>query len=317
VTAAGASWGKPDWSTYRIQFDLSAWISTEASREQVPQTRIPHKSLKPQGRSSLRRNLPHIEIVHAEPPPGQQFLLRRYLQEVLGRAPFEGESWDACIAAFLAAPGMPLLTQNGVSQAPASFFLNLYTTRDPTYAAEGDGLWGESDLPRRLADLGDHRLTMLIATDATRSWAIYLNESLDDVLGFHGRTLPGSRHTSEDDDADLLEPTLIRHLPVDVAGMQAVKLDLSRPRSPHLVLADPAGHGYEFRFAGCLRLRTSPPGNTQIGVIDEVRGPTGRTWFVFQPVDLTSSRKLAVQADRAEWIEILNAAEGAEQTTPG
>jgi hypothetical protein len=244
-----------------------------------------------------------MEIVDPEPPAGQQFILRRYLREVFLRAPFAGEAWEACVAAFLARPGVPLLTQNGVSQAPAAFFLNLYTTREPTYAPDGDGRWGEGDLRRRLNELGDHRLSQLIATDATRSWAIYLNESLDEVLAFHGRTLPGPRHTMEDDEADLLEPTLIRRLPIDVAGMRPVRLDHSKLGSPRVVLTDATGRGYEFRFMGLRKLRMAAPGDAQIRAIDEIRGPSGRTWFIFDPLDRTTLRKLAVQADSTEWVE--------------
>ena len=248
-----------------------------------------------------------MEIVDPEPPAGQQFILRRYLREVFRRAPFEGQAWEACVGAFLATPGVPLLMQNGVSQAPAAFFLNLFTTREPTYPPDGEGRWGESDLRRRLAELGDRWLSQLIATDATRSWAVYLNKSLDEVLAFHGRTLPGPRHTVEDDEADLLEPTLIRHLPIDVAGMRAVRLDNSKLGSSRVVLADAVGRGYEFRFTGLRSLRTSTPGDAEIRLIDEIRGSSGRTWFIFDPLDQTTGRKLAVQADSAEWVEILNA----------
>jgi len=45
-------------------------------------------------------------------------------------------------------------------------------------------------LRRCFAELGEQRVTLLIATDESRSWAIYLNEALDEVLAFHGRTLP-------------------------------------------------------------------------------------------------------------------------------
>ncbi|TMC54843.1 MAG: hypothetical protein E6J20_02640 [Chloroflexi bacterium] len=256
-----------------------------------------------------------MEVVYPEPPPGQQFILRRHLREVFLRSAFEGESCEACVGAFLAPPGVPLLMQNGVSQAPAASFLNLFTTREPTYPPEGEGRWYEDDLRRRLAELGDHRLTQLIATHATRSWAIYLNESLDEVLAFHGRTLPGPRHTVEDDEADLLEPTLIRHLPVDVAGMRPVRLDHSKVGSPRVALIDATGHGYELRFTGFHRLRTSSPSDAAIRLIDEIRGPSGRTWFIFDPVDQTTQRKLAVLADSAEWVETLNAADRPRQAT--
>ena len=85
-----------------------------------------------------------MEIVEPELPNGQQFILRRYLGDVMAQAPFEGDAWDACVSAFLQAPGVPLLMQNGVSRAPASFFFNLYTTREPTYPPEGEGRWGEA-----------------------------------------------------------------------------------------------------------------------------------------------------------------------------
>jgi len=253
-----------------------------------------------------------MEIVDPEPPDGQQFILSRHLKEVFRGAPFQGEAWEACVGAFLATPGVPLLAQNGTTRAPASFFLNLYTTREPTYPPEGQGRWGEEDLRRRLAELGDRRVTLLIVTDEARSWAIYLSESLDEVLAFHGRTLPGPRHTLEDDEEDLRQPRLVRHLPIDVAGMRAVKLDRTKLGSPRIVLTDGAGHGYEFRFAGLRRLRTSAPADAPISVIDEIHGASGRKWFIFQPVDQTATRKLAVQADSADWVEVPKAA-----NTPG
>jgi hypothetical protein len=154
--------------------------------------------------------------------------------------------------------------------------------------------------------------TLLIVTDEARSWAIYLSESLDEVLAFHGRTLPGPRHTLEDDEEDLRQPTLVRHLPVDVAGMRAMKFDRTKPGSPRIVVTDSAGHGYEFRFAGFRRLRTSAPADAPISVIDEIHAASGRKWLIFQPVDQTATRKLAVQADSADWVEVPKAA-----NTPG
>src|SRR5438876_3190016 len=87
-----------------------------------------------------------MDIVHPEPPVGQQFIVRGHLRQVLARAPFEGDAWNACVAAFLLAPGHPLLAQSGTTQAPASFFLDLYATREPTYPPEGEGRWGEAEL---------------------------------------------------------------------------------------------------------------------------------------------------------------------------
>lgn len=53
-----------------------------------------------------------MEIKYPEPPIGQQFLLRAYLERLFTDARFEGEAWRSCVAAFLATPGVPLLAQN-------------------------------------------------------------------------------------------------------------------------------------------------------------------------------------------------------------
>ena len=252
-------------------------------------------------RLNVGRYPARMEIVDPQPPIGQQFLIRRYLGEVLARAPFEGDAWDACVSAFLEAPGHPLLVQNGVSQAPASFFLNLYATREPTYPPEGEGRWGEAELRRRLAALGEQSVTLLIATDQSRSWAIYLNEALDEVLAFHGRTLPGPMYSFEDDKKDLEAPTLIRSLSVAPPGTRVVRLDNSTLPALSVELIDDSGDRYFVRFDSFRRLHTASPENTEIVRVDQVRGPSGRTWFIFEPARPNQGRKLAVQAESATW----------------
>ena len=245
------------------------------------------------------RNLLPVEIVGPEPPSGQQFILRHYLREVFGRAPFKGDAWTSCMSAFLQVPGIPLLMHNGVTQAPASFFLNLYTTREPTYRSEGKGQWGESELRRRLRKLGEQRLAMLIISDPTRSWAIYLNEALDEVLAYHGRALPGPRYSIEDDDQDVAGGIFVRHLVTPSSRTEIVKLDQSEPMVVKVELAEDSGRRYEMVFNGWRRMSVPPPGRVEIAGVDELRGPSGRTWFVFQSAEHVPGRRLAIQADRA------------------
>jgi hypothetical protein len=192
---------------------------------------------------------------------------------------------------------------NGTSQAPASFFLNLYSTREPTYRPDGDGQWGESELRRRLKELGEHRLTMLITTDGTRSWAIYLNEGLDEVLTYHGRALPGPKYSHQDDKDDLTNGILVRHLASQLFRTKIVKLDQSEGMAARIELADDSGHRYEVAVKGWRRMEIPPPGNEEVIAVDEIRGQSGRTWFVFEPSRSAGGRKLAVQADSASWTE--------------
>jgi hypothetical protein len=244
-----------------------------------------------------------VEIVNPEPPIGQQFIIRRYLRDVLARAPFEGDAWDSCVSAFLEPPGHPLLARHGTTQAPASFFLNLYVTREPTYPPDGEGRWGEAELRHRLAELGEQRVTLLIATDQSRSWAIYLSEALDEVLAFHGRTLPEPRFSWEDDARDLEAATLIRHHTIAPSGARVVRLNNSNPPTPAIELIDDAGHRYMVKFTGFRRLRAASPENNEITRVEEVRAPSGRTWFVFEPAQQNRGRKLAIQAESATWTE--------------
>jgi hypothetical protein len=57
---------------------------------------------------------------------------------------------------------------------------------------------GEVDFRRTLTELGEQKLQMLIASDVTRSWVIYLTEDLKTILAFHGRLKPGSHFRKED-----------------------------------------------------------------------------------------------------------------------
>jgi hypothetical protein len=244
-----------------------------------------------------------VEVVESQPPSGQQFILRYYLREVFARAPFSGDSWTSCESAFLQTRGIPLLMQNGVSQAPASFFLNLYTSREPTYPPEGERQWGETELRKRLAGLGEQRLTMLITSDGSRSWVVYLNEGLTEVLAYHGRSLPGPRYSPEDDAEDVTKGTFVRHLASNLIRTKIIKLDHSELPAASVELADASGHHYAVRFERWLRLSAPSPGNEDVISVDEIRGPSGRTWFIFEPTMQDSGRKLAVQADSASWTQ--------------
>lgn len=145
----------------------------------------------------------------------------------------------------------------------------------------------------------------MIISDQSRSWAIYLNEALDEVLAFHGRTLPGPRYSLEDDEEDLTKGTLVRHLARHLIRTQIVKLEHSEPMVANVELADDSGHHYAVRFERWLRISTPSSGNEEIVSVDEVRGPTGRTWFIFEPAKQNSGRKMAVQSDNASWSQTI------------
>lgn len=112
------------------------------------------------------------------------------MRAILNTAPFEGDAWTACKQAFLR---FVELSPTGDSPRPASYFLSLYSAREPTYPPEGQGRWGEDDCRRRLGELGTTLVSRLIAVDDTRSWAIFMDAALERVLAFHGRALPQQR----------------------------------------------------------------------------------------------------------------------------
>jgi hypothetical protein len=245
-----------------------------------------------------------MQVVEPEPLIGQQFIIRPYLAQVLARAHFEGDAWNACVAAFLSHPGLPLLMHNGTSKAPASFFLRLYTSREPTYALDGEGQWGEAELRRELADLGEQTVVMLLAPATTETWVAYFNEGLDTVLAFHGRSKPGRRYTPEEDEEDLSSGTLIRSLVPRLTRATIVRLDLRDLGNARVELSDGSGHRYQITFARIRCLRHPSAGNEEVVTrVDEIRGPSGRRWFVFPVADQHGGRILAVQAESATWTE--------------
>lgn len=238
-----------------------------------------------------------MEVVRPIDPDGQHFLLREYLQTVLAAAPFHGEAWTACTRAFLAYRALPVVGSNFTTLAPASFFLGLYERVEPDFGTEREGRWGEAEFRRTLAGLGDQRLQQLIATDGTRSWAIYLTEDLKAVLAFHGRVLPGPRFDPNQDEQDVREGEVVRELLP--AGLSRVdKLDLSTFGSVSVHLTHAAGERYELIFSGCQRIQHPPPGDSTVRRVEEVRGQSGRIWFVFRRVG--SERPMAIQAEAIE-----------------
>jgi len=158
-------------------------------------------------------------------------------------------------------------------------------------------------LRRCFAELGEQRVTLLIATDESRSWAIYLNEALDEVLAFHGRTLPGRRYSFEEDEKYLESATVIRSLSVATPGTRVVRLDKSTFPALAVELIDDSGHRYFVKFERFSRFHTATQGSNEVVLVDEVRGASGRTWFVFEPARPNQARKLAVQAESATWTE--------------
>lgn len=227
----------------------------------------------------------------------QHYLLRRFLERLFAEAPFEGDAWRSCVAAFLAVPGVPVLAQGGTTQAPAAFFYRLFQPKagDPGLLVPE---W--TSLLQQLEALGDRRVTQLIITDDRSSWVLFLSEDFPEIVAFGGRPLPGPRYTLEDDDADLRSGKLVREVIHSASGLQLTKL--SREKSgASVVLTDPSGATFTMVFERALRVRFPDPANCVVGRVIEVSGQTGRTWFVFQPIEPNGRRALSVQAASARF----------------
>lgn len=159
-------------------------------------------------------------------------------------------------------------------------FFNLYASREPTYPVEGNGQWGEDEFRRRLAELGEQCLTLLLISDQSRSWAIYLNEKLSEVLAYHGRSLPGVRYSIEQDEDDVAAGVLVRSLIPEIRATIA-KLDMSRLPAVHVELLEASGRRWNITFPRWHMIRRPPDDADAIRSVDEIRGATGRIWFVF------------------------------------
>jgi len=155
---------------------------------------------------------PNVEVLSPKYPDGQHYILREYLRTLFAAAPFGGQAWTDCTKAFLGIRAIPVLGSNFTTMAPASFFLRLYTSREPDFGTDREGRWGEVDFRRTLTELGEQRLQMLIASDETRSWVIYLTEDLKTILAFHGRLKPGPGFAPEDDEHDIGHGEVVRDL---------------------------------------------------------------------------------------------------------
>ena len=238
---------------------------------------------------------PNVEVLSPKYPDGQHYILREYLRTLFATAPFGGQAWTDCTKAFLGIRAIPVLGSNFTTLAPASFFLRLYASREPDFGTDREGRWGEVDFRRTLTELGEQRLQMLIASDEMRSWVIYLTEDLKTILAFHGRLKPGPRFAPEDDEHDIGHGEVVRDLlPGDLARVD--KLDLTNMRSARVEVRDARGQCYELTFGGCHRIQHPAPGNELVAQAVEVRGQSGRSWFVFRPAE-PSGRVLAIQAD--------------------
>jgi hypothetical protein len=236
-----------------------------------------------------------VEVLRPKYPDGQHFLLREYLRTLFARAPFGGEAWMACTKAFLGVRAVPVLGSNYTTMAPASFFLRLYASREPDFGTDREGRWGEGHFRKTLSELGEQRVQMLIATDETRSWAIYLSEGLKAILAFHGRLKPGPQFAPEDDERDIGEGEVVREV---LSGEPAKvdKLDLTDMPSAKVEVRDARGHRYELTFSGCCRIQHPAPDNETVAQVVEVRGQSGRSWFVFR-LPKPGGRVLAIQAE--------------------
>ena len=243
-----------------------------------------------------------MELVDFPPQLGQRTILRSHLRGVFDRSPFSGEAWTACIDAFLVWPGMPLLPVNCTNHEPASYFLNLNTEHEPTPVSES-----EAACRLQLDALGERVVWQLVsANSATRmSFAIYLDDELQEVLAFSGRPMPGPFFTDVQNTEDLAAGTVVRSLVSGLVDTRIAKVDVSRIEQRSVELTSASGMRYRVTF-GDLRMIMHPdPVHETIAQVDELLGPSGRTWFVFRPVDLhPEKRQMSVQADSAEWIEV-------------
>ncbi|HEX2681521.1 MAG TPA: hypothetical protein VHQ03_09540 [Candidatus Dormibacteraeota bacterium] len=238
---------------------------------------------------------PTVEVLSPKYPDGQHYILREYLRTLFAAAPFGGQAWMDCTKAFLGIRAIPVLGSNFTTLAPASFFLRLYASREPDFGTDREDRWGEVDFRRTLTELGEQRLQMLIASDETRSWVIYLSEDLKTILAFHGRPKPGPRFAPEDDERDISKGEVVRDvLPGEPAKVE--KLDLTDMRLARVEVRDARGQRYELTFGGCNRIQHPAPGNELVAQVVEVRGQSGRSWFVFRPAG-PNGRVLAIQAE--------------------
>ena len=236
-----------------------------------------------------------VEVLSPKGPDGQHFILREYLRTLLARASFGGDAWIACTNAFLRYPGIPVLGSNFTTLGPASFFLHLNASREPDFGTEREGRWGEVEFRRTLSELGEQRLQQLVATDETRSWVIYLSEDLKAILAFHGRLKPGPRFDPAEDERDIAEGNVLREvLPGEVATIH--KLDLTDMRSARVEVTNERGQRFELTFSGYHRIQSPAASNETVAQIVEIRGQSGRSWFVFKPRK-PGGRVLAVQAE--------------------
>ena len=236
-----------------------------------------------------------MEVVSPKYPDGQHFILREYLRTLFASAPFSGEAWTSCTKAFLGLRAVPVLGSNFTTLAPASFFLHLYASREPDFGTDREGRWGEADFRRTLLALGEQKLQTLVATDETRSWAIYLSEDLKAILAFHGRLKPGPQFAPEDDERDIGQGEVVRDvLPGEAVNVE--KLDLTGMPSAKVEVRNERGERYELTFSGWHRIQHPPPGNETVARVVEIRGPSGRSWFVFRIAE-PGARVLAIQAE--------------------
>ena len=239
-----------------------------------------------------------MQIKYPEPPIGQLFLLRGYLERLFTDARFEGEAWRSCVAAFLATPGVPLLAQNATTQAPASFFYELFQPRGSTDPAFQRPEW--ITLLDQLKSLGGRRVAQLIITDASFSWVLFLSDDLTEVLAFGGRPLPGrSRFDAADEDRDLRSAKFLREVFGSAGQLRLTKF--SRDRADvTVILEDQAGKTTTIAFEHALSVRFPTRENESVGRLIEVSGASGRTWFVFEPAEPSDQRVLAIQASSAQ-----------------
>jgi hypothetical protein len=120
------------------------------------------------------------------------------------------------------------------------------------------------ELRRRLLELGEQTVTMLITTNGTRSWAVYLNDALDEVLAYHGRLMPGPRYADEDDEKDLADGALVRHLASRLSGVKIIRLEQSGVPVARIQLADDFGHRFEVTVKRWRRMVIPSLGTTKL-----------------------------------------------------
>ena len=240
---------------------------------------------------------------------GAASILRSTLKRAVENSRFTGETWNQCVEDVLQYPGIGLWVLNSWNKAPASRFLALHTEPRPARPGTTD-LREPNAFHDELMQLGETVIQQVLALNLTPdspgrrcTWTMYLNETLDEVLTWNGIGLPDSPSFT-DIKLDLTEGRVVRQLVSDLNQVRVAKIDMSSLTAYRIELASAANQHFEIRFSGLRSVQHPENEDDLIRSVEEVVGPRGFHWFVFQPLKDHGQRKLAVQADSAEWRDI-------------